>query len=144
MSTVHNGQSYVLRRRRRPAKTSTNAAIKRKPFGDLPVKEMDIPEFINQYNLYMCGVDVANQLRSYYTTQRIHLKTWKPLFHFLFDTIIGNCYKLSSYNAAASYLRANSHAAFRRALRHALLKASNQLIITREPQAGRKQIDDVT
>ena len=105
---------------------------------------MDIPEFIDQYNLYMCGVDVANQLKSYYTTQRIHLKTWKPLFHFLFNTIIGNCYKLSSYNAAASYLCADSYAAFHYALRHALLEASNQLIITREPQAGRKQIDNIT
>ena len=119
------GQSYVLRRRRRPTKTSTNAAIKRKPFGDLPVKEMDIPEFINQYNLYMCGVDVADQLRSYYTTKRIYLKTWKPLFHFLFDTIIGNCYKLSSYNAAASYLRANSYTIFCCALHYTLFKASN-------------------
>lgn len=68
MSTVHDGQSYVLRRRKRPAKTSTNAAQKRKPFGNNAVKEMDIPEFIDQYNLYMCGVDVADQLRSYYTT----------------------------------------------------------------------------
>jgi hypothetical protein len=105
---------------------------------------MDIPEFIDQYNLYMCGVNVADQLRSYYSTQRVHMKTWKPLFHFLFDTIVGNCYKLSSYSAAAGHLRQDSHAAFRRALRHALLQASTQLTIPRAPQPGRKRTDDVT
>ena len=88
---------------------------------------MDIPEFIDQYNLYMCGVDVADQLRSYYTTQRVHRKTWKPLFYFLFDTIVGNCYKLSSYCTADGHLRTDSHAAFRRAFRRALFNASTRL-----------------
>ena len=60
----------------------------------------------------MYGVNIADQLRSYYTTQRIHLKTWKPLFHFFFDTIIGNYYKLFFYNASEGNLHANSYAAF--------------------------------
>ena len=74
---------------------------------------MDILEFIDQYNLYICGVNVADQLRSYYTTQRIYRKTWKPLFHFLFNIIVGNYYKLSSYCTADGYFRADSHAVFR-------------------------------
>ena len=105
---------------------------------------MDIPEFINQYNLYICGVDVADQLRSYYTTQRVHLKTWKPLFHFLFDTTVGNCYKLSSYCAADGHLRADSHAAFRRALRRALFDASTRLLEQHHAaEVVRKATDDI-
>ena len=61
-------QSYILRRRQQPAKTSTNVAQKCKPFNNNLVKEMDIPKFIDQYNLYICSVDVVDQLRSYYMT----------------------------------------------------------------------------
>ena len=68
-----------------------------KMFGSDARKELDIPDFIDEYNLWMCGVDVADQLRSYYNTERIHRKTWKPLFSFLLDTIVGNSYQLSSY-----------------------------------------------
>jgi hypothetical protein len=87
---------------------------------------MEIPDFIDEYNCYMCGVDVADQLRSYYNTQRIHCKTWKPLFSFLFDTIIGNCYKLSSYKPSTGErgTRKDTHLQFRRDLRNALLEAS--------------------
>ena len=42
----------------------------------------------------MNGVDNADQLRSYYSTQRVHYKSWKPLWHFLLDTTVVNCYKI--------------------------------------------------
>ena len=45
----------------------------------------------------MCGVDIADQLQQYFTTQRIHRQTWKPLLHFLLDTAISNCFLLSFY-----------------------------------------------
>jgi hypothetical protein len=108
---------------------------------------MDIPEFIDQYNLYMCGVNVADQLRSYYTTQRIYQKTWKPLFYFLFNTIVGNCYKISSYGPSSGRRecdRKDTHAQFRRSLRHALFEASTQIGQSQEPRAGRKGTKDIT
>lgn len=40
-------------------------------------------------------MDRADQLRVYYTTQRVHLKSWKPPWHWLLDTTIVNSYKLS-------------------------------------------------
>ena len=43
----------------------------------------------------MNGVDNADQLRCYYSTQRVHLKSWKPLWHFLLDTTITNSYKIA-------------------------------------------------
>ena len=95
MSTVSNGRDTISRLRRRPTKTATNARTSRAPFGENNVKQLHIPEFIDTYNHFMNGVDVADQLRSYYTTQRTHFKTWKLLWHFLLDTTVTNAYKIA-------------------------------------------------
>lgn len=127
MSTVHDGQSYIVTQRRRPAKTATGAAQTRKIFSNNVRKELPIPDFIDEYNCYMCGVDIADQLRSYYNTQRAHRKTWKPLFHFLLDTVVGNCYLLSSYRPVDRYYcREKSHKQFRKDLRKALFQNSTR------------------
>ena len=44
----------------------------------------------------MNGVDRADQLRGAYNTQRRSGKTWKPLWHFLLGTALGNSYILAS------------------------------------------------
>ena len=109
MSTVSNGRRTVKRNRKRPSKTSTNARTSRAVFGNEPVKELAIPEFIDLYNHFMNGVDVADQLRSYYTSQRVHLKTWKPLWHFLLDTTVCNCFKIASATPQRPYTELQSH-----------------------------------
>ena len=96
MSTVSTGTKTVKRMRRRPAKTSTNAKTSRAVFGDQAVKELSIPDFIDLYNHFMNGVDVADQLRCYYNTQRVHLRTWKPLWHFLLDITVCNSFKIAN------------------------------------------------
>ena len=86
---------------------------------------MPIPTFIFWYNHYMCGVDIADQLRSYFTTQRTHRQTWKPLWHFLLDTVIGNCFLLSSYTPTDRRAsRQEGHKQFRIDLRTALFERS--------------------
>jgi len=37
-----------------------NSKQKRQAFGDEAVKELDILNFIDEYNCYMCGVNVAD------------------------------------------------------------------------------------
>jgi hypothetical protein len=37
-------------------------------------------------------VDIADQLRAYYSTQRISLRSWYPLFFWMLDTAILNAY----------------------------------------------------
>ena len=99
-----------------------------KVFGDEYVKILEIPTFIFYYNLYMGGVDIADQLRSYYNTQRTHMKTWKPLFYFLLDTVLGNSYLLSSYRPPGGRsTRHDGHKKFRRDLRNALFERSIQV-----------------
>jgi hypothetical protein len=50
----------ILRYRRRPASTSTNAHIVRSVFGELVRKWLEIPLGIDQYNHFMGGVDIAD------------------------------------------------------------------------------------
>ena len=81
--------------RKRPKKTSTNAKIVRAVFGDEPRKLLYIPLAIDAYNHHMNGADIANQRRKYITTQRKHnIRSWRPLFHWLLDLTIVNCYIL--------------------------------------------------
>lgn len=42
----------------------------------------------------MNGVDVADQLRSYYNTQQTVQRNWMPLFFWLLDTAIINSYRI--------------------------------------------------
>ena len=74
MTTVDRAYDAVRRMRRRPAATATNASTSRAKFGNEAVKEMDMPTFIDRYNHFMNGVDQADQLKSYYSTQRTHVK----------------------------------------------------------------------
>ena len=111
--------------RKRPPLTASGARQTRKVFGDDFEKLLPIPTFIFWYNHYMCGVDIADQLHSYFTTQRIHRQTWKPLWHFLLDTVIVNCFLLSSYRPTDRYeCRENSHKQFQINLRKALFERS--------------------
>ncbi|KAF2813863.1 uncharacterized protein BDZ99DRAFT_553863 [Mytilinidion resinicola] len=128
LSTVHEGKAYIQKLRKRPAKTASGYRQTVKNFGNEATAWLEIPVFIDEYNLWMCGVDIADQLRSCYSTNRVHRKTWKPLFSFLFDTAVGNSYMLSSYRRDPGsndrQLRQDSHLQFCRDLRDALLHAS--------------------
>ena len=116
----------------------------RKVFGDEYVKILEIFTFIFYYNLYMGGVDIADQLRLYYNTQRTHMKTWKPLFHFLLDTVLGNSYLLSSYRPTGGRsTRRNGHKKFRRDLRNALFERSIQVQKAAVRNTNRRSINDI-
>ena len=45
-------------------------------FGEEPVREQEIPRIINDYNHCMNGVDIADQLRSNYSTEVTHRCCW--------------------------------------------------------------------
>lgn len=95
LSTIHqiNGnENRIERMRRRPRETSTNAAKVRAVFGNASKKSLPIPIVIDDYNHFMGGVDIADQLRGYYNTQLPVRRTWMPLFFWLLDTAIINSY----------------------------------------------------
>ena len=94
MTSYHDITATVNRLRRRPKKTSTNGATIRQIFGDDSRKLLPIPVFIDDYNQHMGGVDIADQLRSYYSTQLKACRNWLPLFFWLLDTTIINSYRI--------------------------------------------------
>ena len=51
-----------------------------------------IPQCIDDYNHHMGGVDIADQLRSYYDTQLTSFRTWWPILFWALDTMVTNAY----------------------------------------------------
>jgi hypothetical protein len=134
--TVHQASSWVTSKRNRPSETSTNANITREIFEDLPFMLLDIPTFIDGYNHNMNSVDLANQHRQPYDTQRIAFCTWIPLLHWILDQAAINAYKLAT--VGKTWLDdISAHLKFRRALYRKLLDYSKlidpQLQLWKEP-----------
>jgi Transposase IS4 len=105
----------ILRYRRRPAPTSTNAHIVRPVFGDFVRKWLEIPLGIDQYNHFMGGVDIADQLRKNMTVHRPwESRTWRPLWYYTLDTCLVNSYLIHKGKLEDTGKRA--HRNFREAL----------------------------
>ena len=119
--TVHKASSWVNIKRNCPGQTSINAAITRKVFGDSAFMTIDFPAWINNYNHNMNTVDLANQHRQPYNTQRISYQTWIPLLHWILDQAAINAYKL-----AVRKTQSETYLNFRRALYTALLDYSQK------------------
>jgi len=94
MTSYHDISATVSRLQRRPKKTSTNGVTIRQIFGDNSCTLLPIPAFIDDYNQHMGGVDIADQLQSYYSTQLRACRNWLPLFFWLLDTAIVNSYRI--------------------------------------------------
>jgi Transposase IS4 len=111
--TVDETDDFREKVRKRPAKTSTNGRIVRRVFGDEHTKQLPIPRFIDDYNQYMGGIDLANQYREAYETHRPTCRTWWPLFCWLIDVACINAYKLHQLHAVSMSTRPLTHLQFR-------------------------------
>jgi hypothetical protein len=120
--TVHNTDDFRNRVRKRPAKTSTNGRIVRQVFGDEPTKELRIPRFIDDYNHFMGGVDLANQYRESYETHKSTQRNWWPLFYWLIDVACINGYRLQQLHQKKPL----NHLEFRTQLASSLLDYSSK------------------
>jgi hypothetical protein len=79
----------------------------------------------DDYNHFIGGVDIANQLRANFSTQQRGFKPWRPLFYWLLDSTIINAYLLYEHQRKAKLqtkdkLR-STHRTFRESLVLALL-----------------------
>lgn len=68
MTTIHTDKKMIKQECRCSFKTATNAQTSWVVFGDSAIKELSILAFIDMYNYFMNGVDLANQFWSYYNT----------------------------------------------------------------------------
>ena len=120
LSTIHGLKEaswQVEKNRRRPRKSSLNANKVREMFGNNSRKNLKIPRVINDYNHYMGGVDIADQLRSYNSTQLTSNRNWMPLFFWILDIVLVNSYKLAGLNGWTK-----SQVAFRKKLLWSLIR----------------------
>lgn len=98
MTTIHGmvgDQWEVTSEQHWPCETCTNGVKVWSVFGDSPRKELKILKVVNDYNHHMGDVDIADQLHSYYSTQQIAQRNWMPLFFWILDTVIVNCYLIA-------------------------------------------------
>ncbi len=92
--TVNKVEDFREKARKRPVKTLTNGRIVRKVFKGEHTKALQIPCFINDYNAYIGGVDLANQFREVYETHKPTFRNWWPLFYWLINVACINAYRL--------------------------------------------------
>lgn len=98
LTTIHNLRQLVLANRRKPKKSSTNAIPARKPLGEYEHRKLlPIPQMIDNYNQFMGGVHIADQLRSNYPTHQKGWRTWLPLWFWALDTTVSKCYVIDKH-----------------------------------------------
>ena len=153
-TTIHNGTEWIVRSRKRPKGTSTSAAITKQPFYMFSpppgckelykhTRLLPIPLAINDYNHYIGGVDIADQLQAGFSTQQHRVKPWRPLFYWLLDSTIINAFRLSEHQRKSKLSGSqkdkvqSAHQAFCKALVSELLKnpvpgAIKQVYITKK------------
>ena len=122
--TVDKAEDFREKQRRRPAKTSTNGRLVREVFGDESIKKLEIPCFIDDYNHFMGGVDLANQYREAYETYKPTFKNWWLLFYWLVDVACTNSYRLYRLHTVEDHPL--THLQFRIELYHKLLGYSKK------------------
>jgi len=130
MTSGYRPGDLVVRSRKRPAETSTNAAIVRPVFGEEYTKDLAIPRLIDDYNHHMGGVDIANQLRVNYTTHtRRQKRYWKAIFLWLLDLAITNSYLLSQWpRPPRGGAESRAHRKFMDALAKSLMEMPLELV----------------
>jgi hypothetical protein len=82
--------------RRRPRTTQQNRRLIATVWGDVARRWLALPTATVRYNFHMGGVDIADQRRSYYSTQLRTVRNWMPLFFWLLDSTIINAFILCS------------------------------------------------
>ena len=86
ITSIHRPVKVKTIQRRRPGFDNERGYYRRQ------FLNVDVPDCSADYNMYTNAVDIANQLRSYYTTRRRTNKWWHRLFFFILDTAICNAY----------------------------------------------------
>jgi hypothetical protein len=143
LSTVHDALEWIIRLRKLPRDSSTYFAVTKQPFiiFDPPLgcknlyewtRLLPIPSMIDDYNHFMGGVDIADQLRAHFSTQLRGVKTWRPLFYWLLDTTIVNAYLLFEHQRKAKLVGKDKARSLHRTFREALV--STLLLDPKLPQ----------
>ena len=91
LTTMHSNDAdeQVLHMRRQQMRPSMNAKNAAEAFVE-PRELRAQPSALLHYNLFMSGVDIADQARKHFTCRQTSRKSWLPTFWLLVDTAIIN------------------------------------------------------
>ena len=96
MSSQMSGDQRVLRRRKRPKKTSSKAKTARTPFGDSTTKLLSIPVVADGYNYHISAIDEFDHLTAQNAGLRhVERGGHQALEHWLFRSVLINSYLLA-------------------------------------------------
>ena len=96
VSSCHMGtkDKNIKKARKRPRKNQINRDNVRIIWGNEHTVHVKIPLLIDDYNHWMLGVDLADQLISYYRSKLRCRRTWMPIFLHCLDVLRINSYIL--------------------------------------------------
>lgn len=94
VSTIHTGLEGedVPKVRKKPRENAVNKQNIKMVWGDEWKAKVNIPTVINDYNQWMNGVDIADQLIAYYRPKLRCQRTWMPLMFHALDVLRINCF----------------------------------------------------
>ena len=84
----------IMKPRKKPRISEFNRKHICLVWGDDHVVSIKIPTLINDYNMWMLGVDLVDQLIAYYRLKNCCQRTWMPLLLHCLDIIRVNSYVL--------------------------------------------------
>jgi len=91
-STLHDCEAQQERRRKQPAKKSTNVKIAQEAFPNLQKKDTMIPLCIDDNYHTLGAEDIADQLCSYLDTLLTSCQTWWHMLFWAYISIVTNAY----------------------------------------------------
>ena len=107
ISTVHTVMDVAYCLRRRPRVTQLNKGHVNNVWGKLGKVWLWIPRIVDDYNHWMGGVDLADQMIAYYHPDMRCYQNWLPMFIQLLS-----CIRLNSYIIYSSHYPNKSHKHF--------------------------------
>ncbi|KZL79459.1 hypothetical protein CI238_13567, partial [Colletotrichum incanum] len=101
LSTVFQSSQEVIRSCRRPAGDTAAKKAARQVFGPDVRKDLPVPRAIDEYNHKMNGVDVSDQMRSYYQySHPIRRGGWQSIaWNFLLEVVVVNSFLLQLWGS---------------------------------------------
>ncbi len=93
--------------------------------------ELAIPRYIDDYNYNMGGVDIADQHRAAYSSQRKALRNWIPTWYWMVDSVVVNAFKIGVF-IPGKYWNRRQYRAFRERLWQELLEFSEEAAVKKQ------------
>ena len=93
--------------------------------------ELVIPRYIDDYNYNIGGVDIADQHRAAYSSQRKALRNWIPTWYWMVDSVVVNAFKIGVF-IPGKYWNRRQYRAFRERLWQELLEFSEEAAVKKQ------------